>query len=160
MTTIMEEVAKFVATDAALHAIGRVIFSMVVSLVTISFCLEREKDTKKSRWLAHSKDNPAKRACEIWFLCYGVFWILCFAYIIGSQMYLQFTEVGFFVVCGSLMAPLLLQPIVMPSITCDQGKPLLQRYSFKANLWIFVFGFIGNYWSAFHSHTAWCMTAH
>ena len=22
----------------------------------------------------------------------------------------------------------------------------MERYSFKANLWIFIFGFIGNYW--------------
>jgi len=35
---------------------------------------------------------------------------------------------------------------LLPSLTCDEDKPLLQRYSFKANLWMLVFGFIGNYW--------------
>jgi len=35
---------------------------------------------------------------------------------------------------------------LLPSLTRDEHKPLLQRYSFKANLWMLVFGFIGNYW--------------
>lgn len=28
----------------------------------------------------------------------------------------------------------------------DANKPLLSRYSVKANIWIAIFGFIGNYW--------------
>lgn len=144
---IVEELATFVATDAALHDIFRVILTMGVALFSLSLFLKRERDQSQSRWLAHPAKNSAKRACEIWFLAYGAFWISCFGYIIASQVYLQFTELGYMVVCGGLAMPLLLQPILMPSITCDQGKPLLQRFSFKANVWIFIFGFIGNYWS-------------
>jgi hypothetical protein len=148
---IVEDISTFVATDAALHAIFRVIFMMGVALFSLSVFLKRERDQSQSRWLAHPARNPAKRACEIWFLAYGTFWISCFGYIIASQVYLQFTELGYMVVCGGLATPLLLQPILLPSITCDQGKPLLQRFSFKANVWIFIFGFIGNYWSEIFS---------
>jgi len=143
---IVDQIQTFVLTDKALHDILKVIASILLALASLSAFLERQKDRSKSRWLAHPKDNASKRATELWFLGYGVFWISCFGYIIGSQIYLEFTEVGFMVVCGGLATPLLLQPFLVPSVTLDQGKPLLERYSFKANLWIVVFSIIGNYW--------------
>ena len=42
--------------------------------------------------------------------------------------------------------PLLLQPIVAPCITKESHIHLFERYSFKANIWIAIFSFIGNYW--------------
>lgn len=50
---------------------------------------------------------------------------------------------GYLAVCGGLAAPLLLQPLLLPSLTGEASQPLLQRCSTKANLWIAVFSFLG-----------------
>ena len=34
----------------------------------------------------------------------------------------------------------------MYPLPTESKKPLFERYSFKANLWIAIFSFIGNYW--------------
>merc|ERR1719160_1386646 len=47
--------------------------------------------------------------------------------------------------CVSLALPFLLQPWVWP-LPAEKNLGLTQRYSFKANLWIAIFSFIGNYW--------------
>lgn len=47
--------------------------------------------------------------------------------------------------CVSLSLPYLLQPVVYP-LSSESKLPLFSRYSFKANLWIAIFSFIGNYW--------------
>lgn len=47
--------------------------------------------------------------------------------------------------CVTLSLPFLLQPILMPSPS-ECNIPLFSRYSFKANVWIAIFSFIGNYW--------------
>mmetsp|Transcript_11810 Transcript_11810/g.29535 ORF Transcript_11810/g.29535 Transcript_11810/m.29535 type:complete len:245 (+) Transcript_11810:108-842(+) len=143
---VVSDVQQFLLTDKALHDILGVIGSMVAVLASLSLFLSRHKDPTLSRWLADPKTNASKRATEVWFVAYGCFWISCFALIIGTKVYLQFTEVTFLVVCGGLMLPLVLQPVLAPSVTLDQGKPLLERHSFKANVWIAVFSIIGNYW--------------
>ena len=47
--------------------------------------------------------------------------------------------------CVSLSLPYLLQPILFP-LPLERKVSLWNRYSFKANSWIFIFSFIGNYW--------------
>lgn len=50
-----------------------------------------------------------------------------------------------YLACGVLTAaPLVIYPLLFPG-RADAGKPLAQRYWVKANLWLGVFGFIGNY---------------
>ena len=53
-------------------------------------------------------------------------------------------------VCGGLSLPFLLQPVLLPSAgsagSPDEKRPLLERYCFKANLWVAIYSFIGNYW--------------
>ena len=44
--------------------------------------------------------------------------------------------------------PCCAQPILFPAVTGEASVPLLRRYSFKANLWIAIFSFIGNWWCA------------
>lgn len=112
-------------------------------LFSLSLFLKRKG---QGTWLPRQDTAPAKRACEIWFLGYGVFWIACFMVIIAARLYDDWGREGYFVVLGGLMSPLVLQPILFPSLTCDQGKPIVERYSFKANIWMLIFGFIGNYW--------------
>lgn len=47
--------------------------------------------------------------------------------------------------CVALALPFLLQPIFFP-FDAEKNLPLTHRYSFKANVWIAIFGFVGNYW--------------
>ncbi|EKX49885.1 hypothetical protein GUITHDRAFT_85507 [Guillardia theta CCMP2712] len=136
------EILQFVASDPALRSIGKIIATLLVSLFSISLMLKR---TGSGYWLA-PKTSKSKRACELWFLVYGCFWISCFGIIIALRLYDDFDRKDYFLVCGGLMLPLLLQPVLFPKITADDGRPLLERHSFKANVWIFIFGFIGNYW--------------
>ena len=44
-----------------------------------------------------------------------------------------------------LVSPLVLQPIFFP-LDAEKNFALFDRYSFKANVWIAIFSFIGNYW--------------
>ena len=81
-----------------------------------------------STWLPDVKRSPAKRATEIWFLGYGVFWIVCFGVIVGAQLFASFDRLTYMLVCGGLAAPLYLQPLIAPGVTGEQGKPLLSRY--------------------------------
>ena len=41
--------------------------------------------------------------------------------------------------------PFLLQPVLFP-LKSERDQTILSRYSFKANVWIAIFSFIGNYW--------------
>ena len=44
------------------------------------------------RWLPAATRHPAKRATELWFLCYSAVWISAFAIIIASGVYLTFSK--------------------------------------------------------------------
>ena len=57
------------------------------ALALLSLALERRPSGCAGRWLADAARRPAKRACELWFLQYGAFWIACFGVIIGFKLY-------------------------------------------------------------------------
>ncbi|CAM9397803.1 unnamed protein product [Pylaiella littoralis] len=105
----------------------------------------KDSQSSGSTWLACAKTNPAKRAWEVFNLGYGVFWVGCFAAIIGFSLYEQYDEVSYFVVCFGLCLPIGAFPLlnVHPS---EAGLPIGQRYGVRANLWIAIYSFIGNYW--------------
>uniref|UniRef100_A0A7S1FD00 Uncharacterized protein n=1 Tax=Noctiluca scintillans TaxID=2966 RepID=A0A7S1FD00_NOCSC len=96
----------------------------------------------------------AKRKCETWFLQYAVFWVVCFTLIIGLQLFEAMGKWSYLGVCGGLAAPLLLQPIIAPAITGEAGVPLLQRHCTKANCWLAIYSFLGNYWG---THYFYCV---
>jgi cycloeucalenol cycloisomerase len=60
-------------------------------------------------------------------------------------LYETFTEDSYMKLCVTLAIPYLLQPLVLP-MPSEKHLPLMQRYSFKANVWLAIFSFIGNYW--------------
>lgn len=92
-------------------------------------------------------EASAKELCEKWFLAYAAaVWIPCFAAIVGLELYLSWGKWHYMAVCAGLAAPLLLQPVLAPSLTGEAGVGLLERYSLKANIWIAVYSFLGNYW--------------
>lgn len=93
--------------------------------------------------------QPSKRSYEIFVMCYTPIWISAFGCIVAFGLYETFDEWSYMKVCVGLALPFLLQPILLPSAGCaspDARRPLLERYSTKANLWIAVYSFIGNYW--------------
>eukprot|EP00884_Botryococcus_braunii_P004627 jgi/Botrbrau1/14165/Bobra.182_3s0104.2 len=93
-------------------------------------------------WLASS---PGKRWTEVFFLAYSPFWMTwALGVLVPFQLYEGLGEWGYMAVglCAGLpcfVLPLLLDP------KADRQKPFLQKYWVKANLWIAIFSFIGNY---------------
>jgi cycloeucalenol cycloisomerase len=52
---------------------------------------------------------------------------------------------GYMVFCAACALPLVVVPLVYPS-AADRKLPWHERYIVKANVWIAIFSFIGNYW--------------
>lgn len=101
------------------------------------------------------KQRPTpKQRCETWFLAYAVVWVLCFAVIVASEIYESIGEWGYLGLCSGLAAPLLLQPFVAPSLTGEQDVPLFERHCTKANAWIAIYSYLGNYWG---THYFYCV---
>jgi hypothetical protein len=127
---------------------AKVLGTMVASIGGLVL-LQTSKKGDNSRFFPSPDTQPSKRAYELFVMTYTPMWILAFGVIIAFQLYEDFDEWSYIQVCGGLMLPLLLQPIFLPSAgyqSPDQKRPLTERYAFKANLWLFVYSFIGNYW--------------
>ena len=95
------------------------------------------------------ESQPSKYAYEKFVMIYTPIWISMFGAIVVFQWYEDFDEWSYIKVCGGIASPFILQPILFPSAgsnSPDQYRPLIERYSFKANLWIAIYSFIGNYW--------------
>jgi len=124
-----------------------VAFQMTAILATmlagIAALVQIQTPTGSTQYLPCPKQQPWKYHYEIFCLKYTPIWIGCFAYIVASQVYEKFNQWTYLFVCGGLALPLLLQPLLYPETT---KQPIHALYSFKANLWIAVFSFIGNYW--------------
>lgn len=134
---------------------------IVMTLVLASMCLvigylcskqKLHKNHKVSTWIA-PKSNLCKHQFEKFALAYTVVWIFLFGIVVVTQAYESFTEYGYLSLCTSLSLPFLLQPILYP-LSAEAKLPLFERYSFKANVWIFIFSFIGNYW---YTHYFYCV---
>lgn len=134
---------EFILADQALSEIITVISSLVALLLALSMLLSK---SSSGQWLPCRVKSNSKYLCEVWFLKYGVVWISVMVTIIVFELYKSFDRIHYVVVLGALSSPLYLQPFLWPSLTGDEKVALLDRYSFKANLWIGIFGFIGNYW--------------
>jgi cycloeucalenol cycloisomerase len=138
---------KMAETDVALQMVG-ILGTMLAVLAGLTIVQEKT-DPKESRFLASQATQPSKRAYELYAAFYTPIWIFLFAIIVAFQLYEQFTANMYLLVCGGITMPFLLQPIFLPSAgfsSPDRTRPLLERYAFKANLWLAVYSFIGNYW--------------
>jgi cycloeucalenol cycloisomerase len=137
------------STDVAVTMAGIFcsMLAVIVSLLTV-----QTKEKSPGRWLPDPQTEPSKRAYEIFVLIYTPIWIFAFACIVGLGLYQDFDKWSYMKVCVGLSLPLLLQPILLPSGGTSTGsspdvqRPLTERYSFKANLWLAIYSFIGNYW--------------
>lgn len=113
-------------------------------LLALSSVLLKQDELSNGNWLP-TTNNIAKREFETYALGYTVLWILAFTVVIATQAFESFDENNYISLCVSLALPFLLQPILFPSFS-ESNMPIYLRYSFKANLWIAIFSFIGNYW--------------
>lgn len=113
-----------------------------------------ETPSWSSLFLPCPKTEPSKYAYEMYCWYYTPVWIGAFGCIVAFQWYESFTARDYLVVCGGLALPFALQPFLYPQGVIgtalpsnpDASRPLLQRYSLKANVWIATYAFIGNYW--------------
>ena len=96
-------------------------------------------------WLADAQTNPSKHHAEVFILKYSVCWILSVGVVIATAAYESWGKWGYMTYCGACAAPALLYPLMRP-LKGDVGRPLRDWYILKANLWIAIFSFIGNYW--------------
>lgn len=95
-----------------------------------------------SLWLA---SNPSKRWGELFFLFYCPFWLtLCLGVIVPYKLYESFTEIEYLLLGLAAAVPAFLIPLVFVG-KADTHKCLSDRYWIKANIWIIIFSYVGNY---------------
>jgi len=126
-----------------------IVLATMVAVVGGISALQTPSKGAASRFLPDRTTEPSRYAYEMFVMIYTPIWIFVFGIVVVFQLYEDFDAWMYIKFCGGMMMPLLLQPIVYPSAgfdSPDQARPLLERYSFKANLWILVYSFIGNYW--------------
>ena len=93
-------------------------------------------------WLA---TTPGKRWTEIFFLWWSVLWISAMGWIVASGAYESFEEWSYLCVGVAFALPCFVLPPLLPGSQGEPGTPLLQRFWVKANLWLAILSFIGNY---------------
>lgn len=126
-----------------------ILSTLVAILVGLVNIQDRESDTNKSTYFPCPVNQPSKYAYEKFCAFYSPIWMAVFAMIVAFQLYESFTAATYNLVCLGCALPFLLQPIIFPSASLDSPdsrRPVFERYSTKANLWLGVYSFIGNYW--------------
>lgn len=118
-----------------------IFIAILMGLIGISQFLEVKTE---GNWLP-TRNNLAKRQYEIFAVTYAGVWICSFGLVVALQLWKWFNEWHYLFLCVGLAAPYLLQPIFFP-FAAEKCLPLCCRYSFKANIWLAIFSFIGNYW--------------
>eukprot|EP01024_Parvocaulis_polyphysoides_P064674 TRINITY_DN7528_c0_g2_i2.p1 TRINITY_DN7528_c0_g2~~TRINITY_DN7528_c0_g2_i2.p1 ORF type:complete len:288 (+),score=29.47 TRINITY_DN7528_c0_g2_i2:207-1070(+) len=94
------------------------------------------------RWFAN---NPSKQWCEKFFLAYSPIWMIyCLCIIVPFQIYELFDELAYFILGVCVASPLIILPMIFQTRT-DLEKPWYDRFWVKANLWIAIYSYIGNY---------------
>ncbi|CAJ2644434.1 cycloeucalenol cycloisomerase isoform X2 [Trifolium pratense] len=95
-----------------------------------------------SLWLA---PNPSKRWGELFFLLYTPFWLsLSLGIVVPYKLYENFTELEYLLLGLISAVPSFLIPMLLVG-KADRGIPWKDRYWVKANLWIIIFSYVGNY---------------
>lgn len=127
------------------------IFATIGALLAGLFSLQRRAPYRGTYlagdWLPRD-EATGKRAYEEWVLRYSVVWMGSFGLIIALQLYEAFDAAAYFVVCGGLALPLWVQAF---AAAVRAGRV---THALRAQAWVAVFGFIGNYW---YTHYFYCV---
>mmetsp|Transcript_32187 Transcript_32187/g.78210 ORF Transcript_32187/g.78210 Transcript_32187/m.78210 type:complete len:305 (+) Transcript_32187:58-972(+) len=133
--------------DVAIQMVA--ILGTMLAIIGGLISIQTPEKKNGGNYLPSPSTQPSKRAYEQFALAYTPMWMFAFVCIVAFGWYESFDEWSYLRVCGGLASPFLLQPILLPSAgydSPDAKRPLFERYSFKANVWIAVYSFIGNYW--------------
>lgn len=88
--------------------------------------------------------NESKAWSEKFNILYSVFWIGFLAWVVTTGHYEEATPLGWLMYGVVVVLPLFIVPILVPG-SADKHLEIVDRHWFKANVWIFIFGFVGNY---------------
>ena len=105
--------------------------------------------TGTSSFYPNPKTEPSKYAYEMYHTYYSPIWMGIFGIIVIFQLYETWSAREYNLYLFLLALPCVLQPILIPSAffsSPDAKRPLKERYATKANIWLAVYTFIGNYW--------------
>ena len=105
--------------------------------------------TGTSSFYPNPKTEPSKYAYEMYHTYYSPVWMTIFGIIVIFQLYESWSAREYNLYLFLLALPCVLQPILVPSAffsSPDANRPLKERYATKANIWLAVYTFIGNYW--------------
>ena len=130
------------------------IFATIGALLAGLFSLQRRAPYRGAYmaglWLPRDEatvprdEATGKRAYEVWILGYSLVWMGSFGLIIALQLYEAFDAAAYFLVCGGLALPLWVQAF---AAAVRAGRV---THALRAQAWVAVFGFIGNYWHNTH----------
>ena len=95
-----------------------------------------------SLWLSEDKD---KAWAEKFFMIYTPIWMALMALMMFTGWVYTFTDLQLLIHAAIVFLPLFVIPLFLRK---DSGVPWHQSYWFKANLYIFVFSFFGNYFGS------------
>ena len=113
--------------------------------------LAHQQSTNSNRWLS---ENPDKAWAERFFLIYSPIWMLSMAVMMLTGWDKSWGDTALLLHGASIALPLFLVPLLAQLIApliaqSSRGggiiNGIINSYWFKANLYIFIFGFFGNY---------------
>ncbi|XP_002992397.2 cycloeucalenol cycloisomerase [Selaginella moellendorffii] len=109
-----------------------------------------DRKSSGSLWLAPC---PSKRWGELFFLAYSPVWIvLCLGIIVPLRIYEHFKELEYFLLGLVVALPCFVVPVFLVGKE-DKKLRWYDRYWIKANLWVAIFGYVGNYFWTHYFYT-------
>jgi len=124
-----------------------VLFALAQLMTPVKPKAGRGKAAAASRptWLPPAATHPSKRWGELFALSYAAVWIGAVVVVIALSLYEHWGPWGYMAFCGGCALPLFAYPLAFPP-PADAALPWHARYTTKANLWVAIFSFVGNYW--------------
>lgn len=119
------------------------VFAFIAVVLALLLVLQQSAPAGAATWLPAAGE---KREYEVWVLRYSIFWMTGFGIIVAFELYETFDAFAYTAVCGVLAAPLALQPLLARWSKGGNLQPLGAQHAARAQLWVAIFGFIGNYW--------------
>ncbi|XP_013628439.1 PREDICTED: cycloeucalenol cycloisomerase [Brassica oleracea var. oleracea] len=119
-----------------------IVFSRSGGAIIVTGIITMSGTSSGSLWLAA---NPSKRWGELFFLFYTPFWLtLSLGIVVPYKLYETFTELEYLLLALVSALPAFLIPMLLVG-KADRSLPWKDRYWVKANLWIIIFSYVGNY---------------
>lgn len=125
-----------------------IIAFLFISFAVGNYCINSifpKLKLKKSSLILWFGSNQNKTETEILFLSLAICWILYFSIIVATGMYHEFKRWEYLYVCTPMASIYFFIPFFFGM---EKEKPILERYYVKANVWIGILSYVGNfYWT-------------